>query len=163
MPGRSIDDRLQYRHVQLLPKSKFQPIRVSLVTRTKTAPIRTQDTIGEAHEVEQLWEEAELHDHAYQEMATAVRTEQKKFPSRLGVKVSISKCSLSNEGKLEFRGRRWVPTSEPLRTKLIQETHDSMIGGHPGREVTAALMMRQFFWPNMLADVRRFVRNCDNC
>jgi len=38
-----------------------------------------------------------------------------------------------------------------------------MIGGHPGREVTAALMMRQFFWPNMLADVRRFVRNCDNC
>jgi hypothetical protein len=38
-----------------------------------------------------------------------------------------------------------------------------MIRGHLGREVTAALMMRQFFWPNMLVDVRRFVRNCDNC
>ena len=48
-----------------------------------------------------------------------------------------------------------------LRTSLIQQTHDSVMTGHPGREITAALLARQFFWPNMLSDVRRFVRNCD--
>ena len=96
-------------------------------------------------------------------MVKAVREQNRTFPSLLGVKVSIGECSLDDKGNLLFRGRRWVPESEPLRTGLIQQTHDSVIAGHPGREATAALMIRQFFWPGMLAEIRRFVRNYDTC
>ena len=56
-----------------------------------------------------------------------------------------------------------MPESEPLRTKLIQWTHDSLLTGHPGREITATLMFKNYFWPGMLLDIRRFVRNCDVC
>ena len=79
------------------------------------------------------------------------------------IKVSIGECSLSQSGQLLFRGRRWVPDSEELRTELIQQTHDSIQCGHPGRDITGALLSRQFFWPNMSRQVRQFVRNCDAC
>jgi hypothetical protein len=181
MPSRTTDERLQYRHVRLLPPSKFRPIQVSTGFRqskaetnspagqgkstqanTVVCTISSQGT-GQPADLMQLWNEVELHDDTYQRMAKAVRKEKRVFPSGLGIKVSIAECSLSSDGKLQFRGRRWVPDSEPLRTGLIQATHDSTIAGHPGREMTAALLMRQFFWPGMLTDVRRFVRNCDNC
>lgn len=56
-----------------------------------------------------------------------------------------------------------MPDSEELRTGLIQETHDSILCGHPGREGTAGILTRQFFWPKMSQQVRRFVKNCDVC
>ena len=61
-----------------------------------------------------------------------------------------------------FRRRRWVLKSEPLRTGLIQETHNLVVAGHPGREVIAALIIRQFFWLGMLRNIRRFVQNCNS-
>ena len=66
----------------------------------------------------------------------------RRFPSALDLKVSIAECLIDNTGNLLFRGRRWVLESESLRTRLIQETHDSVMTGHLGREVTAALMIR---------------------
>ena len=65
MPNRMTNDRLQYRHVQLLLKDRFQPIKVGMVSRTKAAPTRTQEMTGQAHELLQLWEEAEVDDQAY--------------------------------------------------------------------------------------------------
>ena len=56
-----------------------------------------------------------------------------------------------------------MPESEPLRTQLIQRIHDCLLIGHPGREITAALMFKNYFWPGMLLNIRRFVRNCDVC
>ena len=106
---------------------------------------------------------AQREDQTYEEAVAAIHRGARSFPSTLGLKVSIAECSLDEQGRLQFRGRRWVPDSEPLRTTLIQQTHDSILTGHPGRETLAALMARQFFWPNMLRDIRRFVRNCDTC
>ena len=37
------------------------------------------------------------------------------------------------------------------------------MSGHPGRDATMALVSRQFFWPGMSQNIRRFVRNCDVC
>lgn len=119
--------------------------------------------VARQEDLQSLWRDAEETDASYEAMAKAVQEGKRVFPSELQVKVSILECELDGQGRLLFRGRRWVPESEPLRTGLIQETHDSMIAGHPGREVTAALMMRQFFWPGMLGEIRRFVRNCDGC
>jgi hypothetical protein len=98
----------------------------------------------------------------YGDLLEVVRSGARRFPAQLGIKVSISESSLE-EGELMFRGRKWVPDYESLRTKLIQDTYDSIMRGHPGHEATSAIMMQQFFWPNMLQDIRRFVQNCDVC
>ncbi len=45
----------------------------------------------------------------------------------------------------------------------MQETHDSKACGHPGWDNTCQILGRQYFWPGMSQDVRRFVRNCDAC
>ncbi|CBF71484.1 uncharacterized protein ANIA_10846 [Aspergillus nidulans FGSC A4] len=79
------------------------------------------------------------------------------------LKVGTSECQLDAQGYILFRGRRWVPGSEQLRTNIIQAAHDSMLTGHPGREQTYMLVSREYFWPNMSQDIRRFVRNCDVC
>lgn len=155
IPNGQEDERLQYRATclikpEMLPKPKEKVTQVML-TQTEEPSLQDQ------------WTNARQEDQTYQEAVAAIRRDARSFPTVLGVKVSIAECGLNEEEQLLFRGRRWVPDSEPLRTALIQQTHDSALTGHPGREVTAALMARQFFWPNMLQDIRRFVRNCDVC
>lgn len=53
--------------------------------------------------------------------------------------------------------------SRALTTGVIQKVHDSFLGGHPGRDTTIDLLARQFYWPRMNQDVRRFLRKCDVC
>jgi transposase InsO family protein len=64
---------------------------------------------------------------------------------------------------LRFRGRIWIPESEPLRTKIIQQIHDSYTTGHPGRDATYSILSRRWFWPRAVKDVRQFLRNCGVC
>ena len=52
-------------------------------------------------------------------MVKAVQEGERTFPRDLGVKILISDYELNEDGKLIFRGRRWVPESEELRTKLL--------------------------------------------
>jgi len=73
------------------------------------------------------------------------------------------KCFLSDEEKLLFCERRWVLSSEPLCTRLIQYTHDLTMAEHSERDVTGALLLWQFFWPGMLQNVCTFCQNCDKC
>jgi len=52
---------------------------------------------------------------------------------------------------------------EPLRTKIIEVTHSTMVTGHPGRHQTYTLVARDYFWPGLATDIQRLVRNCDVC
>jgi transposase InsO family protein len=149
------DERLQHRTTQLLKPEMLPGVTIGTISAVPAE--------AEVLNLTQLWTQAKENDPSYAEMSAAVKDGARKFSSTLGVKVSISECSLNESGQLLFRGRKWVPDLEQLRTTLIQQMHDSVMTGHPGREVTSSLMMREFFWPNMLQDVRRFVRNCDSC
>jgi hypothetical protein len=75
----------------------------------------------------------------------------------------MSECTVDEQGRLRFRGRKWVPNDKTLRTRIIQETHDSVLSGHPGREALYKIVAREFFWPDVASFIRRFVRNCDLC
>ena len=46
---------------------------------------------------------------------------------------------------------------------IVQEAHDSIISGHPGREGTYRVLSRQFYWPGISDFNRRFCNNCDMC
>jgi hypothetical protein len=110
-----------------------------------------------------LWEEARQADLSYRQAIKCLQEGRRTFPPNLNLKVSVGECSLNSDGRLLFRERLWVLELKKLHTKMIQDTHDSRACGHPGRDNTRAILARQFFWPRMYLDVRRFVRNCDAC
>ena len=120
-------------------------------------------TFGGDSGVLRNWDESALEDEEYQAVKRTLQEEKRAFPRELGLKLSVSECTLNPQGRVTYRSRSWVPSGQDLRTRLIQEIHDSVITGHPGREGTYAAVARQFFWPKMSTDVRQFVRNCDGC
>jgi hypothetical protein len=121
------------------------------------------EQVGESAEYLQNWERATIRDPTYQSVKRAVDDGARKVPSKLALQISLSECSVDEQGHLWFRGRRWVPDYGTMRTQIIQTFHDSAVGGHPGRELTYAGLAREYYWPCMSNDVRRFCSNCDSC
>ena len=59
---------------------------------------------------------------------------------------------------------RWcvvVPTGR--REALIKEAHDGRFSGHFAEKKIFELLRRQYWWPGMRADVRRYCRSCLVC
>jgi hypothetical protein len=102
-------------------------------------------------------------DDTYMQIKDAVRQGLPRFPKELGVKISISECQVNDTDQLTFRGRIWVPNYEPVRTRILQEAHDSTLTGHPGKNTLYGIVSQRFYWPSLSEDTRRFTRNCDLC
>ena len=49
------------------------------------------------------------------------------------------------------------------RERLILEYHNGPLGGHVGRERTYEILSKDFWWPGMYEDVRRWCKNCEQC
>jgi predicted aspartyl protease len=166
MPQDDQDDRLATREFTMLVPAQQQdrftafpvrPIRDSLVSNTlPQAP--NQDLLFHEH-----WTTAVEEDITYREVARAVREGQRSLPSTRKIAVSLGDCGIDPLGRLTWRERLWIPESEPLRTGIIQIAHLSLQSGHPGREETYRIIAREWYWPRMSDDIRRFVRNCDLC
>lgn len=74
---------------------------------------------------------------------------------------------LHNMLMIKIRGadlwRIRVPYNRELRTMILREAHDAPAAGHLGRQRTLERMQRQFMWPGMSSDVRKYVQTCDVC
>ena len=62
-----------------------------------------------------------------------------------------------------FEGRLYVPREPTLREKVIHDHHDSPLAGHPGNEKTLELVLRDYWWPSVKYDVRKYVEGCTTC
>jgi hypothetical protein len=115
--------------------------------------------------MQMLWHESRQSDKLYQELTALVANKERNLPVELQKQksVSISECTLDKRGLLQFRGRIWIPRCKPLHSWIIQDIHDSHITGHPGRDLTYAILYRQFFWSGAASNVRQFVRNREIC
>ena len=160
VPQDNSDERVKSRTFQLLKPIGNNKFKISLapVMRTLTSRIENEET-----DLNTLWENAEQEDETYQLAQKAIKEGSRKFPPDLKLKVSLSECKINEKGRLCFRNREWVPNSEPLRTKLVSEMHNSPLTGHPGRTVTYNILSRNYFWPGMSNTIRTFLKNCDVC
>jgi RNase H-like domain found in reverse transcriptase/Reverse transcriptase (RNA-dependent DNA polymerase)/Integrase zinc binding domain len=68
-----------------------------------------------------------------------------------------------HQGLIRFKGKICVGTAANWRQLMLQEVHDSAIGGHSGTSVTLHRLKQHFYWPNMKQDVIQYVRSCTNC
>ncbi|KAM4058585.1 his(2)-Cys(2) zinc finger domain-containing protein [Hirsutella rhossiliensis] len=50
-----------------------------------------------------------------------------------------------------------------LQTALIREAHEPQIFAHAGQNKVIKLLQRDFYWPRMKEDIRRYIRNCHDC
>ena len=163
---RPLDDTGEKRLYQLFKPSvlplKSDPIRIS-VTQLQEDAMASSLIFPAELPLNKLWDEAINADSTYKEVLKAIEGGQRRFSPSLGLKISISECDTDLSRRLRYRERLWVPNSEPLRTGIIQKTHDSSLAGHPGANITYSLLARRFYWPGISQDVRRFVRNCNVC
>jgi hypothetical protein len=62
-------------------------------------------------------------------------------------------------------GRLCVPDGGGLRhgRRILQECHDTPLGGHFGGHKTAALVRRLAYWPGQTRDVEAYFRTCEVC
>ena len=111
----------------------------------------------------ELWKAALLANRRYWAIRRLVMAGEQSFPSTWGLAISMSECKIDGAGRLLWRDRVWIPAHEELRTAIIQRIHDSPLSGHPGRDLLRDMVAREYTWPNLTADIRRFIRNCDIC
>jgi len=57
----------------------------------------------------------------------------------------------------------YVPKDEKLRAEIIRLHHNMPIGGHRGQWKTVELVTRNFWWPGVTKEVKRYVEGCDAC
>ena len=56
-----------------------------------------------------------------------------------------------------------IPDVPELKKEIIENQHSAKLAGHPGRDRTLELIQRNYWWPNMRADVEDFVAHCEQC
>lgn len=149
------DSRLAERQRVLLPEALW----------VNATEIHWPCPFADDDDLQHLWAEASRTEgikEAYHQTREAILQGCRQFPRHLDLRIATGECEVK-ESLLYYRERLWIPGHEPLTTGVIQRVHDSFLGGHPGRDTTIDLLARQFYWPGMNQDVRRFLRNCDVC
>lgn len=68
---------------------------------------------------------------------------------------------VTRNGLCFYKQRVVVPTS--MRTQLLQEFHDTKVGGHSGVLRTFKRLSQQFYWPSMHKDVHKYIQQCITC
>lgn len=64
---------------------------------------------------------------------------------------------------LRYRGAVYVPNENSLKSELLFQHHDSVLGGHFGVAKTLESLRRLYFWPQMKKAVKDHVKSCDVC
>ncbi|KAF8752634.1 hypothetical protein RHS01_07533 [Rhizoctonia solani] len=66
-------------------------------------------------------------------------------------------------GLLFYQGRIVVPDVGSLRMDLLRIFHNSPLAGHPGRQHTLELVLRNYYWPGIQADTYWHIDSCETC
>jgi len=60
-------------------------------------------------------------------------------------------------------GKVYIPKDEKLRAEVIRLHHNTPVEGHGGQWKTTELVTRNFWWPGVSQEVKRYVEGCDAC
>ena len=59
------------------------------------------------------------------------------------------------------KGKIYIPKDEELRVEIIQLHHNILVAGYGERWKTIELVMRNYWWPEIIKDVRKYIDSCD--
>ena len=82
---------------------------------------------------------------------------------KAGVKTLRDEEWQIEEGLVLKEGRVYVPKDEKLRVEIIRLHHDTLVAGHGGQWKMVELVTRNYWWPGVTKEVKRYVEGCDQC
>ena len=82
---------------------------------------------------------------------------------RAGVKMLRDEEWREVEGVMYKEGKVYVLRDKKLRAEIIRLHHDTPIGGHRGQWKMVELVTRNFWWPGITKEVKRYVDGCNAC
>jgi hypothetical protein len=68
--------------------------------------------------------------------------------------------ALSRIGTFAKESREFDEIDSDMTVKILQENHDSILGGHRGINKTYESINRYYHWPNMKQEVEEYVKKC---
>ena len=60
-------------------------------------------------------------------------------------------------------GKVYISKDKELRVEIIQLHHDVLAAGQRGRWKTVELVTRNYWWPEIIRDVERYIEGYDLC
>ena len=79
---------------------------------------------------------------------------------KAGVKVIQGEEWKMEEELVLKKGKVYVLKDEELRTEIIWLYHDVPMAGHGGKWKTVELVTRNYWWPEVIREVGRYVEGC---
>ena len=114
-------------------------------------------------EVEIMVEEGNLKDKirkAQEEDEKVVKVVEEL--KKAGIKTLRDEEWEIEDGIIIKKERIYMP-EEKLRSKVIQLHHDTPVEGYRGRWKTTELVTRNYWWPGVTKEVRKYVDECNAC
>jgi hypothetical protein len=166
LPQDKDDERLQHQNQALLKphnldaniKEQFADLDFDTELSLAPAILSEHETEPLNHKITRLLDDGYKSDKWWHKIETEM-TKPEGIPHSKDV--ALSECEIRN-GRLYFRDRIYVPDNE-LRLLLIQTAHDSVEGGHPGKNKLYELLSRDYWWPRLSYETNRFATNCHSC
>jgi len=78
-------------------------------------------------------------------------------------KKEVNKNFSVEDGLLLWKSRWFILEDKDLRTKILQDNHDSQIAGHFGIHKTLERLKHNYHWVRMEEVVTDYVWSCDTC
>ena len=67
------------------------------------------------------------------------------------------------DGVVYIKGRIYVPNNKKIKEEILKENHDSVDVGHPEQHRMLELLKRDYWWPGLKEDVKRYIQGCFKC
>ena len=59
-----------------------------------------------------------------------------------------------------MEGRIYVLNNKKIREEILKENHDSVDVRHPGQQQMLELFKRNYWWPGLKEDIKKYVQGC---
>jgi hypothetical protein len=132
--------------VTMLPDSRF-------IKRTILAAILFRD--------EQFLEGGANTITVHSSLEERVRQSRQKETKVIELEKQKPHLFSTEAGLLLFEGRVYIPPDPKIQQEVLHDAHDAPVVGHPGIFKTNELIGRQYWWPTLLTDVKKYVKGCD--
>jgi len=60
-------------------------------------------------------------------------------------------------------GRIYIPNNQKIRERILQENHEPVDIEHPGQQRMMELIKRNYWWPGIKTDVKKYIQGCFKC
>jgi len=95
-----------------------------------------------------------------QEQIKKIQTKEQKVTKQLEKKDRQSQ----KENRIVYiDGKIYVPRNRQLQDKILSDNHNLPDVRHPGQHRMMELIKRNYWWPEIYNDVRKYIQGCQEC